>query len=888
VKRALVALVRLFPPAFRRRFGDEVAGLLAAGYDRARARGRRAAGGFALAAAADLVRSAVSERLNPTWSEPRARRAEEPEMRSTIDAWSADLRQAVRALRRAPGFTAVAAGTLALAIGATAGLYTVVDTVLLEPLPYAAVDRLVHVAASAPGSDMPPEFSLSSEFYLHYRERSRLVEEVSTYNSFTSTLRTADRVERIRMSWPTWTLFSTLGARPLLGRLPNAADEENAVVLSHALWQSWFGGDPGVVGRELDVNGASRTVIGVMAPEFQFPNDGTQLWISNEIGLEEIRPGRFQSRIVARTKPGVTPEQLAAELTTLARQLPERFGGTANYARLIEQHRAVVRPLAEQLLGGVATPLWILLAAGGVVLLVACANVANLFLVRAEARQRDLAVRRAIGAGRAQLVRLQMAEALVVAALAGAFAVGLAALLLPVLLRAAPAGIPRLDEVGLGAATLLFAAAAAVASALACGLLPALRASAPDLTRLREGGRGSTRRRRWARHLLVAGQTALALVLLIGSGLLLRSFAELRAVDPGYDVASVLTFQFAPQQAQLADGPSWARFHLDFLDRLAALPGVESVGLVENVPLNEGTAPVRVFPEGAAIDAEAGTLVNVTFAAGDYFRTMGVALEAGRSFVADDHLLGTGNAVVSRTLANRLWPGEDPLGRRLRTQVGDVTVTVVGVVEDVLQDSFRDAPQALVYLPLAGPKPDSWQISSPAYVVKSARAETLAAEVRELVRQVAPEAPVYRVFTLAGLARDSMVELSFTLLTLAIASGLALVLGAVGLYGVLSYVVAERTREIGVRMALGARATEVRRMVVGQGARVVLAGVAVGVLGAVAATRALESLLFGVAPVDLGTFAAMSAAMLAVGLLASYVPAWRASRVSPVVSLRAE
>jgi putative ABC transport system permease protein len=809
-------------------------------------------------------------------------------MRALLDHGWSDLRLAARTLGRARGFTAVAAGTLGLALGATTGMFGVVDAVLLRPFPYANVERLVHVGASAPGSDMPSEFGVSPEFYVQYRELSRLVEDVSTYNSFTSTLRTPDRVERIRMSWPTWTLFTTLGARPLHGRLPTAADEEGAVVLSHELWQSWFGGDPAVVGRALDVNGESRTVVGVMPPEFRFPNDGTRLWISSDIRPEGITPGRFRSPLVARTKPGVTPEQLADELTALARRLPERFGGTPSYARLMEKHRAVVRPLGEQLLGPIARPLWILLAALGVVLVVACANVANLFLVRAESRHRDLAVRRAIGAGRAELVRLQLAEAVVVAALAGVFALGLAALVLPAILRAAPAGIPRLDEVGLGWATLAFALAAAFAAALVCGVVPALRAAAPDLARLRQGGRASTPRRRWTRGVLVAAQAALALVLLTGSGLLARSYAKLRAVDPGYETADRYTFQFAPEQPQLADGAAFARFHLAFLDRLAALPGVESVGLVENVPLNESTAEMRAYAEGTASDGDGGTLVGYTFTAGDYFRTLGIELLAGRTFNADEQVSALRSAIVSRTAAERLFPGVDPLGRRLRNSDGQVTVEVVGVVEDVLQESFRDAPAPLVYLSLTGPTPESWRISSPAYVVHTARAETIAPEIRALVREVAPEAPVYREFTMAGLARDSMTQLSFTLLTLAIAAGLALVLGAVGLYGVLSYVVAERTKEIGVRMALGACAREVRRMVVAQGARVVAAGVLVGLVAALASTRALGALLFGVEPLDAATLAATAATLVAVGFAASYLPARRASRVDPVESLRGE
>jgi len=507
--------------------------------------------------------------------------------------------------------------------------------------------------------------------------------------------------------------------------------------------------------------------------------------------------------------------------------------------------------------------------------------------VRAEGRQRELAVRRAIGAARGQLVRLQMSEALVVAMLAGAVAIGLAYLSLPAFLRAAPAGIPRLAAVGITPITLLFTLAAAILSAIACGAVPALRASAPDFTRLREGGRGATRKRHWARDGLVGGQTALALVLLIGSGLLVRSFWALRNVDPGYDTKDVFTFQIAPEGPHLPDGPAFARFSLDFMDRLRKLPGVDSVGLVENVPLNEGTGSARFRREGAP-DADAGPLLRVTFAAGDYFKTMGIDVVAGRPFETNDHLSALRHVVVSRSAAERLWPNENAIGKRVQRQGLQTWETVVGVVDDVMQSNFRDRPDPLVYFPLVGPAPMAWVISSPAYVIKTPRAENIAPDVRAIVREMAPEAPMYRVFTMAGLAGDSMVDVSFTMLTLGIASALALLLGAVGLYGVLSYVVAERTREIGLRMALGARAEQVRRMVVVQGTRVVAVGVIIGVAVAFGATRALGSLLFGVAAADAPTFAAMSAAMIAIAVLASYLPARRASRIDPIVSLRGD
>ncbi len=857
-------------------------------YDRARARGVVATGWFSFATAWDLIGSAIAEHLSPTWVHAQPYVVEDSAMGWSATGWSTDLRYAVRSLRRTPGFAGVSIGTLGLAIGATAAMFAVVYTVLINPLPYANVDRLVYIAASAPGSGMPEEFGVSAEFLVQYREQSKLLEDVSTYNSFTNTLRVGDRAERVRMSWPTTSLFTTLGAKPILGRLPTAEDEERVLVISHQLWTSWFSNDSSVVGRTVEVGGAKLTIVGVMAPDFKFPNDGTLLWISTTIRPEGIRPGRFNGPLVARMKPGVTPDALARELTALSKRLPERFGGSAEYARLIGQHRAVVRTLEERLYGRVSKALWVLLGAVGIVLLIACANVANLFMVRAEGRQRDLAVRRAIGAARGQLIRSQMAEAIVVAAGAAVAAAALAYVGLPILLRFAPQDIPRLEDVHVGVTTLLFTSGIALLAALACGLVPAIRASSPDLTRLREGGRGSTRRGGWARDGLVVAQTALALVLLIGAGLLVKSFLALRQVDPGYSTENIFTFQIAPEGANLKDGPSFARFDLQFMDRLRTLPGVETVGLVENVPLNEGTATVRFRTEEMPAGPDGGTVLNFTFTAGDYFKAMSIDVLAGRPLDTNDHLNNQRNVVISRTAANLLWPGKDPIGRRLQRNGLTTWETVVGVVEDVMQDSFRDKPEPLVYFPLVGPTPESWAISSPAYVVKTRRAETIGPEIRALVHEVAPSAPMYRVFTMARLAKDSMMQLSFTLLTLGIASMLALILGAVGLYGVLSYVVAQRTREIGVRMALGAEAGRVRRMVVMQGARVVGAGVAIGVGVALAFTRALGGLLYGVQAVDATTFVAMSVSMIAIGLLASYVPARRASQVDPIESLRGD
>jgi predicted permease len=801
--------------------------------------------------------------------------------------WISDFRHAWRTLLRTPGFLVTSVATLGLAIGAVVGMFSVVNTVLLRPLPFPDSGRLVLLSGTAPGSDLPERFNPGMEFYLHYREHSTLLDGIFLFSAGTSTLRTNDRVERIPMGFPTNDIYATLGISPQLGRLPTPEDEDRVVLISDRLWSSWFGRDPAVIGKTYYVSGRMREVIGVMPPEFFFPTDDTLLWVAGEIRPAQVRPGQLGLPVVARMKPGVTREQLAAELTRLSKDLPARFGGPPNYARFIERHNAVVDPLLDRLIGPTTrTSLWVLLGAVSVVLLIACANVANLFMVRAEGRRRDLALRRAIGASKWHLVRLQLSEAVLVALPAGALAVLLSALTLPLFLRAAPEGIPRLGLAGLDLSTLAAGFALVAIAALACGAAPALHASSPDLARLREGSRGSTGRRRVGRDALVVAQTALALVLLIGSALLVQSFQRLRGVDPGYDTTDIYTFQFAPEQERLTDGPSWGRLHLDFMDRLRALPGVTAVGVVNNIPLDEGTGTGRFLTEGMDPDG-GGALLDQNFTGGDYFRVMGIDLLRGRPFTPDEAVTPNSNVIISRSAAARLWPERDPLGQRIRRSGPTAQwFTVVGVVDDVKQDDWRDAGEAIVYFPLTGPTPAAWGMGSPAYVVKSPRAASLGPEVRELVRQVAPEAPVYREFTMEFLAQRSMVQLSFTMLTLGVISALAMILGAVGLYGVLSYVVAERTREIGVRMALGATAGAVRRMVVSQGAKVVLIGTVVGLAVALASTRLLDTLLYQVSAVDPAVFVAMAIMMIGIGMLASYVPARRASSVDPIESLR--
>ena len=809
---------------------------------------------------------------------------------ASMQDFGRDLRHAWRALMRAPGFVVTCVVTLGLAIGAVTGMFNVVNTVILKSLPFPDARRLMAIGGTAQGSDLPVRFDVGEEFYVHYKERSKLIDGIFGYGAIMSTLRTSNRVERVGMAWATNDMYSTLGVKPRLGRLPVAEDGDDVIVISDRLWSSWFGRDPLVIGKSYFVSDSLKQIIGVMPAEFSFPADDIMLWIADPIRLEDVETDDGGIEMVARIKQGVTRDQVASELTRLSKELPARFGGTPAYARAIDQHRALVEPLLESMVGPNArTSLWVLLGAVALVLLIACANVANLFMVRAEVRTRDLAIRRAIGASRAQLVRLQMAEAFVVALAAGVLAVVLSTVTLPLFIGAAPE-IPRLAGVRLDVPTLATAFALVVLTALACGAVPALRASSPSLTRLREGGRGNTGRKRQGRDLLVVVQTALALVLLIGSALLVQSFNKLRTVDPGYRTDDLYTFQFAPDRP-FRDGPSWGRLHLAAMDRLRALPGVTGVGVVNNIPLDEATNTVRVYTDRAPSNGRA-TLLNQNVTGGDYFGVLGIKLLQGRTFTTGEAVTPNSNVIISRSAAEKLWPGQAPLGRSLRpiSFLGQDTLafTVVGVVEDVKQDDWRQAGEAIVYFPLTGPTPNAYRISSPAYVVKSSRADQLQREVREVVRQIAPEAPVYREFTMEFLARRSMLQLSFTMMTLGVVAGLALLLGAIGLYGVLSYVVAERTREIGLRMALGATASAVRRMVVSQGVRVVVLGVIIGIAVAFAATRLLGTLLYGVKPVDPIVFAAMSVMMIAIGVLASYMPARRASSVDPIESLRSD
>jgi putative ABC transport system permease protein len=807
-----------------------------------------------------------------------------------MERWIRDFTHAARSLARAPGFTLVVVATLALAIGANSAIFSVVNAVLLEPLPYPHADRLVHIGGTAPGTDQPAEFGVPDELYFEYRESVPGIEDIGLYGTGSSTTRAEGQVDQLFVTQATPSFFTTLGAQPLHGRLPTDEDGNDVVVISHWLWRTWFGSDPSVINRSYTFANATRTVIGVMKPEFRFPDERVAFWVPFPIRAAQVTPGGFGPRAVARMKPGTDRAALVAQLEPLARRVQQRLGGPAPYVRIMERHRPVVKPLREHLVGNISTALWILLGTVGIVFLIACANVASLFTVRAENRRRDLAVRRALGAGRGDLVRSQVTESLLLAAAGGAAGALIAWTGVPLLVRAAPdavaggfggAPIPGLATAGLDLTAILFTMGISVLAACAFGLWPAFRFSGSRLGSIQQAGRGVIGGN-LTRDALVVVQTAAALVLLVGSALLMRSFWQLGNVDAGYSTDGIFTFQVAAGRPDLNDRAAMSRFQYAFMDRLKALPGVESVGYITTLPLDEGAGRQNITTSRLeAIGAEA-PLVRFAGAGGAYFQTMGIELVRGRYFERVEEERAIPFVIISESAAQLLFAGEDPIGKQLRSATGGQTwYTVIGVVEDVLVDDLRrKSPEPMVYLPAVS--------SSPAYVIKSTRADQLEPEVRAIIREVIPTSPMYRIFTMKRLAAKAMANLSFTMLMVSIAAVLALVLGAVGLYGVLSYRVTRRTQEIGVRMALGAEAKTVRRMFVWQGGRVALVGIVVGTLAAVGLTKYITTLLFNVGRLDVLAFAGMPAVMLAVALLASYVPALRASRVDPVVALRAE
>ncbi|HVF61943.1 MAG TPA: ABC transporter permease [Thermoanaerobaculia bacterium] len=815
------------------------------------------------------------------------------------------LRSLARGLLRSPAFTALAVLTLAVGIGATTAVFSLVNAILLRPLPFPDPERLVGVWHSAPGLDIE-QFEHSLGTYVIYKRHARSLEGIGLYDAGSASLTDGASPERVTSAGATASLFTVLRATPARGRAFVKGDErpgaEPIVILSDALWRRRFGGDPAVVGKSLRVDGVARQVVGVMPPSFRFPEPDTELWLPVTIDEANLEIGNFNWYGIARLAPGATPETAQRELAAIVRRMPEEFSSDDITAGMMEHARftTLVHPQRDDVVGEIQQVLWVLLGAVGVILLIACANVANLFLVRAEARQREVAVRTALGASRGAIARTFLGETTLLAVAGGLLGLLLAGAGLRALLTLGPEGIPRLEEVGIDLPVLGFTLLVSLLAALLCSGFAALRYGTPELVpALKEGGRGGStgRERHRARNLLVVAQMALALVLLVCSGLMVRSFWRLRHVDPGLEPRGVLTVRLALPETEYPDEASNARFTTALLERVRALSGVVEAGTVTLLPLTGGGSNSAHTLEDFPLPPDAvPPIIAVRFATPEYFRTMGIPLLAGRTLSPVDPARPTNEIVVSAALAERFWPGKSALGRRIvqgLKQEGNEWSEIVGVVGSVRDEGLHEKPFEAIYYPLRRIQPvgeeDDWVPRNFTLVVKvEGEPMDAAAAVREAVWGLDRNLPLAQMRTMEEVLERSTARTSFTMLLLLVAAAMAVLLGAVGNYGVISYVVSQRTREIGVRMALGAARGDVAGLVLRQGLWMALGGVAIGLAGAFALTRLLRALLFEVSPTDPATFSAVSVVLVAVALLASYLPARRAASVDPLEAIRYE
>jgi putative ABC transport system permease protein len=812
-----------------------------------------------------------------------------------------DMKLVWRKLLRTPGFSIVAIFTLALGIGANTAIFSIVQSVLLKPLPYPEPERLYGLWHRAPGVGFP-QVQQSDTTYTVYHDLSQSFDEVGlSEGPYSMNLTGVGEPAQVDVAEATASLFPTLGVRPLLGRTFDEAEDDpgapQVAILGYAFWRSRFGGNPGIVGRTIQLNATPWQVIGVMKDGFTYPGETTAIWIPHVIDPKDLGKVNFSQEGIGRLKAGVSVEAADEELDRLLHRIPDIYPGELTEAILEHaQLSAYVSPLKEDVVGDVSRVLWILLGTVSVVLLIACANVANLFLVRAEGRQRELGLRVALGANRLDLVRHFLTESLVLSTLAGILGLGIAFAALKALLAMSPESIPRIGEVGIHTPVVVFAAAVSVLAGLVFGLIPVVRYRRPNLVRaIQEGSlrASSGRQTHVVRSALVVTQVALALVLLVGSGLMARSFWSLRNVNPGWTAGDLLTVRLSLPQASYATPDDAARFYSRLMDELRALPGVSRVGAIRNFPMggsdsNDGMA-LEDFP---VREGELPPVVRTNWAASGYFEAMGIPLEEGRTFERRDHEERTGAVVISRGLAETFWPGKSPLGKRLTPGLPrkiNHWYTIVGVVGDVHDDGLEKPVNPMIYYPVVGfgEENDDWAVRGMTLCLRSTVSPaTLSKSVRDTVWSLDPNLPLISIRTGNELLSRSLARTSYTMMLLAIAAGVALFLGSIGIYGVISYIVGQRTREIGVRIALGAARSDVSRMVVRQGLVMTLLGVAIGTLGALAATRLMAAILYGVDSTDPVTFASVGLFLTAVATLATYLPARRAAAIEPIRALR--
>jgi putative ABC transport system permease protein len=817
-----------------------------------------------------------------------------------------DLREATRVLRKAPRFTLVAALTLALGVGAVTSIFSVVNGVLLKPLPFPEPSRLVNVWSHAPSLGYD-QFPLSPDLFFHFARENQVFESMALIQRNRVNLTGTDAPEVVDAADVTHEYFPTFAAPFVRGRTfradEDAPDAPRVVIVGHRFWSQRFGADATLVGKTLQLDGEPTQVVGIAPPALD-RQGSPDLFRPSRMNRQTPPQGNFGWNAIARLKPGVAAGDAAAHLVPIVNSFLTTVESPTYRAFITEGgYRPLVHQMQEDEVGDLQRPLWILLGTVGMLLLIACANVANLFLIRAEGRQREIAVRTALGATRGGLVRRMLSEAFVLSCLGSALGLLVAGVALPLILQRAPASIPRLENVSIDPWVVLFSAGAAIVSALLIGLVPALRYTrAQSLAALRHGGRGGTEEpaRRRSRNVLVVVQTAMALILLIGSGLLLRSFSRLVATDLGFDPAEVTTFRIALPVRDYKDAAAAVEFHESLLARITAVGGVESAGVVSVLPVaNASPGTAHEFEDHPVAPGALPPMVHYKIAAPAYFPAMRIPVTQGRNFDSRDRADGARNVLVNEALAAKYWPGQpvsSALGKRVRAAGGrdgnsppPPWFTVVGVVGTERQDGLREPERPLIYYPLnPAITPGASSFNTLDYVVRGPESRISATALRDAVWSLDRNLPVAAVRTMREIIDRSIVEFTFTMLTLGIASAMALVLGAIGLYGVLSYAVTLRTREIGVRLALGAPPSRVMRSVVANGALIVGIGVVIGLAGAAALTRFMAGLLFETEPLDPATFAITSAALFLVALAASYLPARRAAHVSPLESMRTE
>ncbi len=792
-----------------------------------------------------------------------------------------DSRYALRQLARTPAFTAVAILTIAVGIGATSAMFSVVNGVLLRPLPYPEPDGLVRVHEVVPQYG---RFSVAPGTFLDWRQQSTVFESLAAYSGNSVTFTGGDGPERLPTAAVSAELFDVLRVKPALGRAftreEDAPGAAGVVVLSHGGWQRRFGSDPSVLGRSITLSGRPSTIIGVMPAGFYFPSRDAELWTPLALDPAKASRGAHYLGVVARTKAGFSVQQAEAEMKTVADRLAREFPDTN------AGESAAVVPLHEQVVGRIRPALLTLFAAVGFVILIACANVANLLLVRASVRERELAIRTALGASRRRLVMQMLAESVLLALAGGTLGVLLASLAVPAIRTLSAGSLPRVEDVALDGRVMAFAALASLLTGLVFGLAPAWQASRASVgDALKEGSRGSAAGGGRARSALLVGEVALSMVLLVGATLLLRSFDRLTSVNPGFDAERVLAFQVALPQTTYAEDHDRIRFFDALLQRLELLPQVRTAGMVQTLPMRGGY--VLSFAIQGRPPAKPGEEPSARHrsVSARYFATLGIPLLRGRVFDERDVAGAPMVAVVDQAFADRHFPSEDPIGRGL--DIGNGTegfYEIVGVVANVHHDGLDADPAPTMYVPFGQ------DVFSSMWLVARTDGEPaqLAGAARVAVRGIDSGLPASRMGPLVDAVSDSVAPRRFSMLLLGLFALIALFLAAVGLYGVVAYAVSQRTREIGVRMAIGAQAWDVCRLVLGGGMRLALAGVAVGTAAALALARLVASLLFEVTPFDPLSYAATALLLLAVAALACYVPASRAMRLDPLVALREE